>query len=122
MYRQTIYLGGRAFPCGYRSADRFGPPPSLAWCCPVCGDVWARALLQAPGQEPRRFMFLTAACEQHEDPLLPSLVVSGSLLTEIAADFNDSLPLSLWEREFQLHLNFTRKNAHVNYADEPAYA
>lgn len=111
MYRQTIFIGRRAIPTLLVRENHFGLPPSRAWCCPHCGEIWARAVVEMPGGEMRKFLFLTHPCEEHSDPLLPSLMVSGSLLSA-EPEFNDSLPRELWEREFHLHDAFIRKNQH----------
>lgn len=53
---------------------------SLAWFCPTCGEVWARAILQTHGSnEPHPFRVVHSGCRKHEMPYHRGL--SGSILT-----------------------------------------
>jgi len=117
MYTQTIVIGGDTYgPISRglrRVREEMQRPPSYAWCCPVCGEIWARSIIFTESGEQVPFQFLTAACEEHLDTLLPSLIVPGSLLLPMEMEFNKSLPFPLWVREFHMHDQFTRKNHHV---------
>lgn len=75
-------------------------PCGKAWFCEQCGEVWARAVVSA-----RPFRVLSAPCEEHNDGLL-MLRVPGSILIPLDNDFNNSLPLEVWKREFELHTRF----------------
>ena len=96
---QSLFLSSRVYK-SFRKPDAVHeekhPAKSLAWCCPQCGDIWARAVTT------QSFMFLTHVCEKHLDPLVPSLIIPGSLLW--TQEFNESLPLELWMREVELHI------------------
>lgn len=80
------------------------PAYSVAWCCPACGEVWARKVVDS-----RQFFFLTVPCPKHEDALLRTLMVPGSLLVggEVVLD---ELPPELVTREFEAHIkHFERR-------------
>jgi len=118
MFTQTIVIGSETYgpiPRGLRRVrEELQRPPSYAWCCPECGEIWARSIIFDSSGEQISFQFLTAACEEHVDPFLPSLIVPGSLLLPMETEFNKSLTLPLWKREFHVHDLFTRKNHHVS--------
>lgn len=105
---QTIFVGNRSYPPQLRGTLRVHeerwPPASYAWCCPVCGEIWARAVVRG-----RDFQFLTHVCEAHEDPQMPSLLVPGSLLMPWDENFNAALGSDLWLREFTLHFNHAQR-------------
>jgi hypothetical protein len=82
-------------------------PASYAWFCPECGEVWARSVCGTA-----RFQITTQPCATHRDPLLPRIMVSGSLVLPFDKDFNDSLSPALWLREFQLHYKFVMEKEH----------
>lgn len=71
-----------------------------AWFCETCGEVWARAVVEGGV-----FRVLSAPCEDHLDSLM-NIRIPGSLLIPLEKEFNDSLPLELWRREFELHVRF----------------
>lgn len=108
MNPQSISIGPRLYSTGPRpllwAGRTIQPPHSYAWACPVCGKVWARA--SVPGTY---YSFITHPCEAHEDPLVPSLLIPGSLLSHHDADFNASLSLELWQREVLLHIAHKEK-------------
>lgn len=73
------------------------PPESLAWYCPHCGVVWARA-----GIVSRPWYFYRQSCErcgQAEGGLIP-----GSLWDPMNEQFNEALPEPVVRRELRLHL------------------
>lgn len=43
--------------------DALTPCPKLAYCCPSCGEIWARAITPHP-----EWMFLTRPCERCPTP------------------------------------------------------
>jgi hypothetical protein len=71
----------------------------VAYCCPECGDVWARILLLNSDGRPQQFEFQVVACERHKD----QWEVPGSLLAA-GEGILDLLPDQLVRREFELHL------------------
>lgn len=75
-------------------------PHSLAWACPRCGEIWARSCVEGS-----RFHFIPHECERCE-ALAPWLThwLPGSLILLGSPDWNDSLPLSLWQRELEIHI------------------
>lgn len=108
MSPQSLSVGPRLYPSGLRSSIFAGGivqyPHSYAWACPVCAEIWARASV------PDSFYsFITHPCEAHEDPLVPSLLVPGSLLSLHDEGFNASLPVELWQREVLLHIAHKEK-------------
>lgn len=84
------------------------PPHRLAWCCPVCGEVWARAV---PDNE-TPWIFLRAPCRKHkyynEVPggILarnPKKLEHSSMFWAQVIDF---FPKDLLKRELEITLNF----------------
>lgn len=82
----------------YEALPRPHNSPSYAWFCPVCGEVWARAITGG------RFAVWTRPCSKHLDPLLPSLAIPGSIWLAWDTDFTDSLSRELVSRELLLLL------------------
>jgi len=113
MYLQTIIIGSMSIGPIERGLRRVREelqrPPSYAWCCPACGEIWARSVIFDETGRQVPFQFLTHPCDEHRDHLLGYLV-PGSILLPMEAEFNDALPLPIWQREFQLHDRFIRKN------------
>ena len=105
MFPQVIFLAGRNYPCAPRGLipirGAYYPPPSYAWFCPVCAEIWARAVVAT-----HRFHVMTHPCEKHLEPMSPMLQVSGSLLLPMEESFNESLPEALVRRELELHIKF----------------
>lgn len=83
-------------------------PARLAWCCPVCGDTWARAV---PAHS-ARWVFITAPCRKHRY----YKEVPGSLLAREPSKKKHSpifwarvvehLPEVLLRRELELTLKY----------------
>jgi len=117
MFPQTLFINNQLYPSSVRPLRGKDEPNrgvySYAWACPTCGEVWARAFL--PG---RPFFFFTHPCEEHEDLLIPSLIVSGSILLPGETSFNSSLPPEAWKRELLLHINFVERNPSVNTTED----
>ncbi len=109
MYKQMVYIGDKCYETLPRQRSyihaELQPPKSFVWVCPTCGTAWARAKV-----ENRAYFVLTRPCESHRDPLLPSLVVSGSLWLGGEDEFNESLSHELLLREFNLLYNFLRSS------------
>lgn len=106
-YPMTFFIASQ----GYRTVraarsvhGELHAPCSYAYCCPECGEIWARAVVL--GQD---FQFLHMNCEVHPSRWLPALCVPGSLLIPMDDPFNESLPLDLWRREARLHIRHAEK-------------
>jgi len=103
--RATYFLRDRPFAGGLSSGD------NLAYFCPTCGVIWARAFVE----EKALWHCLTAPCEQHEIRVACCwTLVPGSLVLEHRRGFLgqwasaaelQALPGELLARELQLHLN-----------------
>lgn len=105
MYTQTLFIGSS--PCGpatprrlHRVREELWAPPSYAWFCPVCADIWARAFV--PGEE---FQVTVNPCIDHELKYWRTLV-PGSLLLVFDPEFNLDLSLEAWAREFEVHVRY----------------
>ena len=67
---------------------------SVVYVCPVCGDAWARVVV--PGQ---RFWATHIPCRKHHIYINE---VPGSLWLSWDPDYNNSFPLEVMKREFEL--------------------
>ena len=99
----SVFIHNEAFGTFFRG-DRLAhaepqSPPSYAWACSVCGEIWARAVV--PGAE---FQFINTPCLAHQDSQL-RYRVPGSLLGWDTA-FDSALSLDLWRRELEVHLKY----------------
>lgn len=106
---------GSAFP--YKGEDF--PPHKIAWCCPVCGELWARAV---PSPEPKwelregqpavTWIFKSWPCRKHThfSHVPGSLLLNNPSKKRHAAMFwaqvVDYMPEELLKRELELTLNF----------------
>jgi len=108
VFPQSIFIRGQCYPCALRPLTRvheqWQKPRSYAWFCPVCAEVWARCMVAS-----HDFMVWTHVCEEHEDAFSPAWTIPGSILIPMQTAFNESLPLSLWQREVELHLRHYEK-------------
>ena len=71
-------------------------PQSVAYFCPECGDVWARAVIEGVDYSP-----WSMSCSKH--PRFRSLV-AGSLWMDWDKDYTKAFPRAVLERELQMHL------------------
>jgi len=110
VFKQTIFVGRSTFPPTYRTMRRVHEemqrPPSYAWFCPECAEIWARALVEGSS-----FQVITYPCEQHRDRFV-GILVSGSILLPFDLEFNDSLPVEAWRREVIIHANMIERLYH----------
>lgn len=103
-YRAAFFL--RQSPAGVSTFDPGSQPlmrwrrSSLAWFCPFCGDVWARALLTDSTEKLSAFEVFTVSCEQHPD----YWNIPGSLLSRGLEGLLEVLPEVLLKRELELSL------------------
>ena len=98
-YTQTWFLQGKVlgqWPIGLQHThESLHAPQSYAYCCPVCGDVWARRIISPE----TRWMFWAVNCPKHPDHSVWRRP-PGSLLTLwMAYDISMQLPLPLLQRE-----------------------
>lgn len=104
---QHFILEGRY--CGSaprQMTSRHGPaqvPPSYAFFCPVCAEVWARCPVEVVAGSPEKFMVWTKACRRHYHH---SLEVPGSIHLDWDKEFTESFPLETVRWEFERHLDF----------------
>ena len=83
-------------------------PSSLAWFCPICGEVWARACVDGA-----MFTTVPAVCRKHPattagpyDRRFPGAIWAthlGRLLKD--------LPEAVVRKEFLLHLDYAESNS-----------
>ena len=74
------------------------PPVSFGFVCHVCGEVWARA-----GIDARPFFFFTKPCRKHSGN---GCMVPGSMWMPMEPDFTNALSGEVLKREFLLHLDY----------------
>lgn len=86
--------------------NEVGLPPSYAFFCPVCAEVWARCPVDLNGKL-QPFMAWSVACKKHEHP--HGLWVPGSLMLSWDKPFTDSLPDAAVRRELIIHLDWAEK-------------
>jgi len=96
------------------------PPLSLAYFCPVCGDIWARVVVEGAGWAVEH-----APCEKHKPTggddwgrvpgsLLLSQLSSKDLSTMWQGRAIENLPESLLARELSLHLKHFEESQNDN--------
>lgn len=106
MWPQRFSVRGAPFGVaqrGLRSVrETRGVPPSFAWFCPVCGEVWCSAKIEG-----RHYMVWTVPCEDHQDPLLHT--IPGSVWLSFEPEFLAELPPEMLRREFDLHIAYAEK-------------
>lgn len=74
----------------------YQPPPSIAYFCSECGDIWARIVVS--GQP---FMVYTMPCEHHASPNR-FFALPGSMVLLWDRELTESFPPALVEREFNI--------------------
>lgn len=97
-FQQHFIVEGRYFGLGHRTFNKRGmvpsPPPSYAFFCPCCGEVWARFPVQLTGAEVsgkmERFQAVTVACRKC--PSESAFRVPGELWLSWDAEFSQALP------------------------------
>ena len=89
---QTWWVQGRILgsaPIGleYTCAQRH-KPWSMAYCCPVCGEVWARRIISPS----TKWFFWTMCCAKCKDKNPNRLHTPGSIILPGDREFLDNLP------------------------------
>lgn len=74
-------------------------PISRAFFCPICGEVWARVVVEGASE----FQSYTRTCARH-DPRW-SIEIPGSIWISWDRDFQDAFPSEALKREVRLHLD-----------------
>lgn len=77
-------------------------PYSYAFCCPRCGEIWARYGVEHTDSQ---WSFLRRECERHAY----GLTVPGSVWISYEPEFTSAFPPELLARELELHINFFLK-------------
>lgn len=90
------YLGEA--PRGLASRTN-SPPPSLAFFCPQCGEVWARCPI-----DNQRWTISHSPCEKCDR--IDILTLPGSLWRALDTEFQNALPREALLREFHLALKY----------------
>lgn len=103
-HTQTWFISGKClgqYPIGLaHTHGQLHPPHSYAYCCPVCGDVWARRIINPQ----TKWMFWAIRCPKHpDDPVWRR--PPGSILTSwMVYDLSMDLPKPLLAREALLSI------------------
>ena len=120
-YTQSIYIGKRIVEVGFRQQEfvhaELRAPMSSVWCCPMCGEVWAKALICDETEKIQPFQFLSSVCENCVD--YRWRYPSGSLWLPLDDAFNASLDVVTLHRELLLHLDFYAPEWKEEPADTP---
>ena len=109
MYTQSFFVEGQYLGAALRKPvhlhGEVQPPPSYAFFCPVCAEVWARAPVTL-GPHTQEFMVWRLACRKHGRS---RLTVAGSLFLPWDKSFNEALPDGAWFWELERHLDHIEK-------------
>lgn len=101
-WTQTWFIDGKCLgqaPCTAEHIRTELPPPrSLAFFCPVCGDVWARRIIEPA----TRWNVLTRECKKHIAPRYCE--PEGSVWIDYDRDFLKNLPKEVLLYELNLRL------------------
>ena len=100
MPEQHFFIGGRSLGlCQRYPLTAAGQRPiSYACFCPVCAEVWARAVIFN-----EKFFVFHIPCKKHA---YDGISVPGSLWPVGDADFLNALPREVLVRELLLHLDY----------------
>jgi hypothetical protein len=108
---QTIYhyfIDGDIFQTTFDATNPDFPPAKLAWSCPVCGEVWGRAVTSHEA----RWVFITAPCKKHRwfadvpGSLIPREPTKKKHSPMFWARVVEHLPDELLRRELALTLKY----------------
>jgi hypothetical protein len=110
-YSQIWMIGKQMFPeepCAWEyQRERLCSPRSLAFFCPICGEVWARRIILP---ENRWFLY-TIPCEKHAvEHWTHALVPPGSVIPTWEEELLRTAPLEIMRREAWLCLEHGLKD------------
>ena len=104
MAKQVFLLGTNVLGVCERPAffneGVLSTPISEAFFCPVCGEVWARAVIDGT-----RFSVWAVPCERHTTTG-QSISIHGSLWLSGSSEYIKHLPKEVLQRELLVHLNW----------------
>lgn len=109
-FTQHFIVNGQYLGAGIRGLDKRPPfpsvPPSLAYFCPYCGEVWARFPVEAVAGSGRyeRFQSDVAVCGRCREP--HSSRAPGSIWRSFDPEFTSSFPHEALLWELRVLLNF----------------
>lgn len=102
MSSQHFFIEGQYYGEASRSpyilVGELHTPQSFAFCCPTCGEIWARAHIAD-----RPFYFFTKPCRKHTAPCCR---IPGSLWLPLEEAFTAALPPEVVAWEFSRHLDY----------------
>jgi hypothetical protein len=100
MLTQHFYIENRSLgSCQrYPLTNRGTRPISYAFFCPVCAEVWARAVIFDT-----QFFCFHKPCRKHH---VDAGGIPGSLWMPMEPEFTSSLDGEVLKREFLLHLDY----------------
>lgn len=108
-YTQTWFVQGKVlgqWPIGLqRTCSTIHAPQSLAYYCPVCGDVWARRII-APETN---WMFWSVHCPRHPDAPVWRRPPGTLILSFFLQDETFNFPKELYAREALLYIEAALK-------------
>ena len=91
-YTQTWFVDGSILgsaPCNLeRTHNQLHSPRQYAFCCPLCGEVWARRII-SPSTP---WFFWTRPCSRCGDPRSISWDTPGSVWISFDQTYLDNLP------------------------------
>lgn len=97
---QTWFIGKECLGTSPIGMEYFGPtlatPRSYAFCCPVCGDVWARRII-TPSTP---WFFWTVCCKSCAASNPNALAIPGSVWLSWDDGYLNNLPLPVLKAEF----------------------
>lgn len=96
---QTWFIGKECLGTSPIGMEYFGPtlatPRSYAFCCPVCGEVWARRIV-TPSTPWFFWSICCSSCENHNPNML---AFPGSVYLPLDDSYLASLPSPVLKRE-----------------------
>jgi hypothetical protein len=99
------YMGQSAAPLIFWGGTEAAKPPGLVFVCPVCGDAWARTIIEGA-----QFITVLKACRKHT---YSGGGLPGSLWSEHYRGFPATFPTEVLQWELLRHLDWWEK-AHKN--------
>lgn len=105
-YTTSFFLGGAFLGQSPRDSawyhEQAGPPLSLAYFCPQCGEVWGRAVVTRADGVQIPFHVVTRECATHSPA--SHIFPGGTFGLSWDKDFTASLPDRVIAHDFARHL------------------